>query len=183
MNGRITVMEGNLVEQKVDAVVNAANSALILGAGVAGAIRTAGGPEIQRECDELGPIEVGDAAISGAGNLPARYVVHAATMPPGGSASPQSIESSMRAVLKVARTAGVRTLAIPALGTGVGGVPLERCAKVLLGVARECQSGTDPFGEIRFVLFGEPSYRVFEMVLDAAKVAAQMERFKGKTGE
>ena len=85
MSGRITLAEGDITAQEVDAIVNAANSALVLGAGVAGAIREKGGPSIQQECDAIGPIEVGGAALTGAGELPARFVVHAAGMPPGGT--------------------------------------------------------------------------------------------------
>jgi len=178
MKGRIAIIEGNIAEQDVDAVVNAANSALILGSGVAGAIRALGGPSIQLECDAIGPIEVGAAAITGAGNLPARHVIHAASMPPGGHATEETVERSMRSALAVASKHRLRTLAVPALGAGVGGVSIERSAKILLGIAREVQAGPRPFDEIRFVLFGEPSYRVFEMVNDAVKVAAQMQRLK-----
>ena len=85
--GRIRLCEGDITEHAVDAIVNAANSHLVLGAGVAGAIRSKGGPSIQQECDAIGAIEVGGAAVTGAGDLPARYVIHAAGMPPGGSAT------------------------------------------------------------------------------------------------
>ena len=96
MSGRIVLTEGDITEQEVDAIVNAANSQLVLGAGVAGAIRAKGGPEVQRECDAIGPIEVGDAAVTGAGDLRARFVIHAAGMPPGGSASEASVRSAVR---------------------------------------------------------------------------------------
>jgi len=178
MKGRIAIVEGNIAEQDVDAVVNAANSALILGSGVAGAIRALGGPSIQQECNAIGAIEVGAAAITGGGNLPARYVIHAASMPPGGNATEETVEKSMRSALEVASAHDLRSLAVPALGAGVGGVSIERSAKILISVARKVQAGPKPFDEIRFVLFGEPSYRVFEMVNDAVKVAAQMQRFK-----
>ena len=85
--GRISLREGDITENAVDAIVNAANSDLVLGSGVAGAIREKGGASIQQECDAIGPIDVGDAAVTTAGELPARYVIHAAGMPPGGSAS------------------------------------------------------------------------------------------------
>ena len=178
MTGRIVLREGDITDQEVDAIVNAANSDLILGAGVAGAIRQKGGPTIQQECDRIGPIAVGDAAVTGAGNLPARFVIHAAGMPPGGVATEESVRSSMRRSLELAREQQCRTVAVPAIGAGIAGFPLQRCAEILLEEARAHLEAGGGVEEIRFVLFGEPTYRVFEMVDDAAKVAAQMERFE-----
>ena len=178
MTGRIVLREGDITDQEVDAIVNAANSDLILGAGVAGAIRQKGGPTIQQECDRIGPIAVGDAAVTGAGNLPARFVIHAAGMPPGGVATEESVRSSMRRSLELAREQQCRTVAVPAIGAGIAGFPLQRCAEILLEEARVHLEAGGGVEEIRFVLFGEPTYRVFEMVDDAAKVAAQMERFE-----
>jgi O-acetyl-ADP-ribose deacetylase (regulator of RNase III) len=180
MSGRIVLLEGDITAQAVDAIVNAANSQLVLGAGVAGAIRSRGGPEIQAECDRIGPIAVGEAAVTGAGALPARFVIHAAGMPLGGEASEASVRSAMRAALARARERGCRSVAVPAIGAGVGGVPLQRCAEILLEEARGHLAGETSLEEIRFVLFGEPAYRVFEMVNDAAKVAAQMERLRSR---
>ena len=102
MTGRITLLEGDITEQEVEAIVNAANSDLQLGAGVAGAIREKGGASIQAECDAIGPIEVGDAAVTGAGDLHARFVIHAAGMPPGGEADEQSVRSCVRRSLELA---------------------------------------------------------------------------------
>jgi O-acetyl-ADP-ribose deacetylase (regulator of RNase III) len=176
VTGRIAIREGDVTAQEVDAIVNAANSALVLGAGVAGAIRAKGGPSIQAECDAHGPVAVGEAAVTGAGTLPARFVIHAASMPPGGAASEASVRSSMRRALELARERGVRTIAVPAIGAGIAGFPLQRCAEVLIEEARRHLAEPTSVEEIRFVLFGEPAYRVFEMVHDAAKVAEQMER-------
>jgi O-acetyl-ADP-ribose deacetylase (regulator of RNase III) len=176
VTGRIVLREGDITEQEVDAIVNAANSDLILGAGVAGAIRQKGGPTIQQECDRIGPIAVGDAAVTGAGELPARFVIHAAGMPPGGVATEESVRSAMRRSLELAREKQCRTVAVPAIGAGIAGFPLQRCAEILLEEARAHLEAGGGVEEIRFVLFGEPTYRVFEMVDDAAKVAAQMER-------
>jgi O-acetyl-ADP-ribose deacetylase (regulator of RNase III) len=180
MAGRIVLAEGDITEQQVDAIVNAANSALQLGAGVAGAIREKGGPTIQSECDALAPIAVGDAALTGAGALPARFVIHAAGMPPGGAADDESIRASLRRSLEIASKSGCRTIAIPAIGAGIGGFPLQRCAEILLEEARAHLAGETGLEEIRFVLFGEPSYRVFEATLDAAKVREQMERLRSR---
>jgi O-acetyl-ADP-ribose deacetylase len=178
MSARVTIAEGDLTAQAVDAVVNAANSALVLGAGVAGAIRERGGPSIQAECDAIGPIAVGDAALTGAGELPARFVIHAASMPPGGAASEASVRSAMRRSLELARERGLRSIAVPAIGAGIAGFPLQRCAEILIEEARRHLASPTSLEEIRFVLFGEPAYRVFEMVHDAAKVAEQMERMR-----
>lgn len=177
---RITLAEGDLTEQPVDAIVNAANSNLLLGSGVAGAIARRGGPAIAAECAAHGPIAVGEAAITGAGLLPVRHVIHAAGMSLGGRATPESVDRALRAALECAVAAGVRTLAVPAIGAGVGGLALQTCAEISIACARrfaeEGQERTGSLEEVRFVLMGEPSYRVFEMVNDAAKVEAQMRR-------
>jgi O-acetyl-ADP-ribose deacetylase (regulator of RNase III) len=178
VSGRITLLEGDVTAQAVDAIVNAANSELVLGAGVAGAIRARGGPSIQEECDRHGAIAVGDAAVTGAGALAARFVIHAATMPPGGAASEESVRAAMRRSLERARELGCRTLAVPALGAGIAGLPVQRCAEILLEEARAHLASDTSLEEIRFVLFGEPAYRVFEMVNDRAKIAEQMARLR-----
>jgi O-acetyl-ADP-ribose deacetylase (regulator of RNase III) len=181
---RITLLEGDLTDQTVDAIVNAANNDLVLGSGVAGAIARRGGPSIAAECAAHGPIAVGEAALTGAGELAARFVIHAAGMGLGGRATEESVGNALRAALVCAARAGVRTLAVPALGTGVGGLGLQRCAEISLACARrfaEEEGATSSLQEIRFVLLGEPAYRVFEMVNDAAKVEAQMRRM-GRRG-
>ena len=176
---RITLVEGDLTEQTVDAIVNAANSDLLLGSGVAGSIARRGGAAIAAECAAHGPIRVGEAAITGGGLLPARFVIHAAGMALGGRATPESVESALRAALDCAAAVGVRTLAVPAIGAGVGGLGLQQCAEISIACARrfaEEKADSVSLEEVRFVLMGEPSYRVFEMVHDAAKVEAQMRR-------
>ena len=180
MKGRILLLEGDITGQEVDAIVNAANSDLILGAGVAGAIREKGGPSIQEECNAHGPVEVGGAAITGAGELPARFVIHAASMSPGGEATEESVRGSMRRSLELARENGCRSVAVPAIGAGIAGFSVQRCAEVLLEEARHHMDGETTLEEVRFVLFGEPTYRIFEMARDAAAVQAQMERLRSR---
>jgi O-acetyl-ADP-ribose deacetylase (regulator of RNase III) len=176
---RIVLLEGDITEQRVDAIVNAANSALALGSGVAGAIAERGGPAIAEACRAHGPIEVGEAAVTEAGDLPARCVIHAAGMPPGGSATAETVRSSLRAALALAVREGCRTLACPAIGAGVGGLSMQTCAEVSIDEARRfAEADPGALEEIRFVLYGEPAYRVFEMVNDAAKVEAQMRRLR-----
>jgi O-acetyl-ADP-ribose deacetylase len=178
LSGRVTLVEGDITEQAVDAIVNAANSALKLGAGVAGAIREKGGPSIQQECDAIGSIEVGDAAVTGAGALPARFVIHAAGMPPNGRATEDAVRRSARRSLALASERGCRTIAMPAIGAGIGGFSPQRCAEVLLEEARAHLAGETSLTEIRFVLFGEPSYRIFESAKDAIAVREQLARMR-----
>ncbi len=180
MTGRIVLREGDITEEEVDAIVNAANSALVLGAGVAGAIREKGGPSIQAECNEIGPIEVGDAVVTGAGNLPARYVIHAAGMPPGGAVTEESIRSCVARSLVLATERGCRSIALPAIGAGIGGFAVQRCAEIMLAEARVHLEGEQSLDEVRFVLFGEPTYRIFEMAKDAAAVEAQLARLRSR---
>ena len=175
---RIVLVEGDLTEQAVDAVVNAANRELVLGSGVAGAIDRLGGPSIGEECAAHGPIEIGDAAATGAGNLPARFVIHAAGMALGGEVSEDSLRACLRAALSLAEERGCETVAVPAIGAGVGGLSLQTCAEISLAEARRYSDEGGSLSEIRFVLFGEPAFRLFEMVNDAAKVEAQMRKLR-----
>jgi len=158
---RIVIIAGDLVEQDVDAIVNAANNDLLLGGGVAGAIRRRGGPAIQRECDAHGPVKVGEAAITGGGELPARHVIHAASMQLGASTTAESLRSSMDHAFRLAREHEVRTIAVPAVGTGIAGFPIDECARIMRDcVDRSLASGWQP-EEIRFVLFGEAARSAF----------------------
>jgi O-acetyl-ADP-ribose deacetylase (regulator of RNase III) len=113
---RIEIIEGDLTEMDVDAIVNAANNDLQLGGGVAGAIRRKGGPEIQKECDDIGQVPVGGAAITTGGKLKARFVIHAASMQLGGKTSPHSLRSSTAHSLRIAAQKGLKTIAFPAVG-------------------------------------------------------------------
>jgi O-acetyl-ADP-ribose deacetylase (regulator of RNase III) len=158
----IVIVSGDIVEQEVDAIVNAANNDLMLGAGVAGAIRRAGGPSIQDECDAHGPVRVGEAAITGAGNLRARFVLHAASMSLGGRTTRESLRSSMDDVFRLARDHGVRTMAVPAVGTGIAGFPIDECARVMAESLRAALDLGWQATEIRFVLLNEDTKRPFE---------------------
>jgi len=176
--GRIALQEGDITAAEVDAIVNAANNDLVLGAGVAGAIRQKGGPSIQAECDAHGPVEVGSAAITGAGDLPACHVIHAASMRLGGTTTEEALRSSTRRSLELADEHGLRTIALPAIGTGIGGLSVQRCAEIMLEEAQAHLDAGSGLEEIRFVLFGEPAYRVFEQVRDAARIRAQLDRMR-----
>lgn len=128
--------QGDITTYDGDAIVNAANNHLILGAGVAGAIRRAGGPAIQEECDRHGPIAVGEAAITGAGRLPVRWVIHAAAMGDE-PVSERSIRHSTAASVRLAAEHGARRLAFPVLGSGIGGFEFRRAAEVMLEAVGE----------------------------------------------
>ena len=126
----IAVRQGDITTFEGDAVVNAANNHLELGAGVAGAIRRAGGPSIQEECDRHGPIAVGEAAVTGAGNMGARWVIHAAAMGDE-PVSERSIRDSTIASLKLAAARGAKSIAFPVLGSGIGGFDFDRAAEIM----------------------------------------------------
>ena len=162
------IIEGDITEQDVDAIVNAANNDLVLGGGVAGAIRSKGGPAIQEECDAHGPVPVGSAAITGAGNLQARHVIHAASMSLGGRTGATALRSSMDATFRIAHENSVRTIAVPAVGTGIAGFPIDQCAAIMAGCLRHALvAGWQP-DEVRFVLFGSSAHQEFQKHFEAA---------------
>jgi O-acetyl-ADP-ribose deacetylase (regulator of RNase III) len=156
--GLVEVVRGDITAQRVDAIVNAANSSLLGGGGVDGAIHRAGGPAILEECRLLGGCETGDAKATGGGNLPARWVIH--TVGPvwrGGSQGEEELLASChRRALDVARELGARSVAFPAISTGVYGYPVELAAPVAVGAVR----GHD-LDVVRFVLFGDEAYDAF----------------------
>lgn len=158
---RVQVMQGDLTRQDVDAIVNAANNDLILGGGVAGAIARAGGASIQAECRGIGPIEVGDAAITGGGSLKARHVIHAASMRLGGRTTTENLRSSTRRSLEIANEHGLTSIAFPAVGTGIAGFPMAECAQIMITeVVDHARRGTS-LREVRFVLFDVDAEAVF----------------------
>jgi O-acetyl-ADP-ribose deacetylase (regulator of RNase III) len=158
---RIVIIAGDLVEQDVDAIVNAANNDLILGGGVAGAIRSRGGPTIQAECDAHGPVKVGEAAVTGGGELPAHHVIHAASMALGGATTADSLQSSMDHAFRLAQQLGAQTIGVPAVGTGIAGFPIDACAVIMAqALRRALDNGWTP-DEVRFVLFGDGARRAF----------------------
>jgi O-acetyl-ADP-ribose deacetylase (regulator of RNase III) len=160
----IVFVKGDLTEMAVDAIVNAANNDLQLGAGVAGAIRRKGGPSIQKECDEIGSIPIGSAAITGGGNLKARHVIHAASMQLGGRTTPESLRGSTAWSLRLARDHGLNSVAFPAVGTGIAGFPLRECAEIMLReVVAHLKSKTS-VATVYFALFDAAALDVFQTV-------------------
>jgi O-acetyl-ADP-ribose deacetylase (regulator of RNase III) len=159
---RIVIQQGDLTEMETDAIVNAANNDLILGGGVAGAIRRKGGEDIQRECDATGSIPVGFAAITTGGKLKARFVIHAASMQLGGKTTADSLRKSTAHSLRIAAERGLKSIAFPAVGTGVAGFPLQDCAEIMLRVTATHLQGDTSLSTVYFVLFDVAAKRVFD---------------------
>ena len=160
----IEVVEGDITKLELDAITNAANTDLRHGGGVAGAISRAGGPSIQAESDGLAPIELGAAVATGGGDLPARWVIHAATMHLGGPTSAEAIRAATASALRVADELGARSLALVAFGTGVGGFPLDDAARIEAEEVRRHLGGQTGLERVVFCVFGEPARAAFERV-------------------
>ena len=163
----IEVVEGDITELEVDAIANAANTDLRHGGGVAGAISRAGGPSIQAESDRLASIELGEAVATGAGELPARWVIHAATMHLGGPTSADAIRAATASALRVADELGARSLGLVAFGTGVGGFPVADAARIEVEEVRRHLEGESGLERIVFCLFGEPARAAFQQAVGA----------------
>ena len=164
---KIALQQGDITDAGVDAIVNAANTRLQLGAGVAGAIRRKGGPTIQQECDQIGPVSLGEAALTSGGQLKARHVIHAASMHLGGLTNEGSLRDATVNSLKRAVEKQLTSIAFPAIGTGVAGFPLSRCAQVMLEEVRKHLSGPTTLERVLFVLFDTPALTSFERTLAA----------------
>jgi O-acetyl-ADP-ribose deacetylase (regulator of RNase III) len=154
----LEVIDGDVTKLEVDAIANAANTMLMHGGGVAGAISRAAGPEVQRESDAKAPIALGEAVETTAGDMPARWVIHAATMELGGPTSADIIERATRSTLAKAEELGARSLALVAFGTGVGGFSLDKAASIMVSAARE---HTGELERIVFAVHGEEAERAF----------------------
>ena len=161
----IEIIEGDITEQAVEAIVNAANNQLILGSGVAGAIKRKGGPAIQAECVRIGPIEIGEAAITTGGNLKAKWVIHAASMGLGIPATSESLKASTIASMEIARERKLSSIAFPALGTGVAGFSFVECAEIMIGAVKRFLDANEYPRRVIFCLWGEGAFGVFKEVL------------------
>jgi O-acetyl-ADP-ribose deacetylase len=161
----LEVLQGDVTRLEVDAIANAANTELLHGGGVAAAIRRAGGPTVQEESHARAPIGLGEAVETSAGEMPARWIIHAATMELGGPTSAEIIEEATRSTLAKAEELGARSLALVAFGTGVGGFPLDDAARLMVGAVRE----HDPrsLERVVFTVHGEDAERAFQRAVDA----------------
>jgi O-acetyl-ADP-ribose deacetylase (regulator of RNase III) len=163
----IRLVQGDITEQATDAIVNAANNELWMGSGVAGAIKSKGGVEIEKEAISLGPIEVGEAAITGGGRLKARYVIHAAGMGRDLRTDERKIRSTTINSLKRAEEKSLKSVAFPSIGTGVGGFSLEKAAEVMLDAVKNyLEAEGSKLELIVFVLWGEEAYGAFKERMD-----------------
>jgi O-acetyl-ADP-ribose deacetylase (regulator of RNase III) len=164
----VEVLEADITTLDVDAIANAANTRLIHGGGVAGAIARAGGPAVQRESEERAPIALGEAVETGAGDMPARWVIHAATMELGGPTSADIIRAATASTLVLADSLGARSLALVAFGTGVGGFPLDLAARIEAEeVRRHLDAGGSGLERIVFCVRGDDAREAFERALGA----------------
>ena len=167
MAGRITVAQGDITKQRVDAIVNAANERLRGGGGVDGAIHRAAGPELLEECIQIGGCPTGEARITKGYRLPARYVIH--TVGPvwhgGDRGEPEKLAACYRNSLQLAAENGSRTIAFPGISTGVYGYPLEDATRLAMATVRDCLAGLPTIEEVRFVTFGEQATEVAERTL------------------
>src|SRR3954468_10468133 len=163
---RLEVREGDIAAVEADAVANAANDALWMGAGVAGALKRAGGDEIEREAMAQGPIELGSAVATTAGRLPARWGVHGAVMGQELRTNADLVRRTPRSCLELADELGCRSLALPAFGTGVGGFALGECARLMVGVARGYGARSLEGG--LFAVFGDAARAAFESALGSS---------------
>lgn len=172
---QIVFQQGDLTEMDVDAIVNAANNDLQLGGGVAGAIRRKGGESIQRECDAIGSIPVGGAAITSGGKLKAPHVIHAASMELGGQTTARALRSSTAHSLRVAAEKGLATIAFPAVGTGIAGFPMQECAEIMLREVVEYLKRPTSLKAVYFVLFDKQALEVFERVWKEMKTQGKLD--------
>lgn len=167
----LELVQGDITEQDTDAIVNAANSQLILGGGVAGAIRRKGGPSIQQECHQKAPIPVGGAVLTGAGNLKARYVIHAVGPQMGEGDEDRKLRRAALSCLQVADAHRLQSIAFCAISTGIFGYPIDRCARILLKTAAEFLQNNPQttLQRLVFCLYDRSAYDVFAAALEELK--------------
>lgn len=167
INNRVLeLLDNDLTEMDTDAIVNAANAQLILGGGVAGAIRRKGGPEIQAECDKTGGTFVGGAVITTGGNLKARHVIHAVGPRMGEGDEDRKLKNATLNSLKVADENHLKSISFPAISTGIFGFPIGRCAEIMLKTTIDYLNGPNGLEKVVFCLFGRDSYEVFARRLE-----------------
>jgi len=164
MQLKIQFVKGDITEMAVDAIVNAANNDLILGAGVAGAIRRKGGARIEEECQRVGPVKMGEAAVTTGGNLKALYVIHAASLRLGGRTTADSLGAATRNSLLRAEEKTIKSIAFSAVGTGIAGFPLEDCARIMIGEVLRHLKMRSSLEKIYFVLYDDAALKVFQDV-------------------
>jgi O-acetyl-ADP-ribose deacetylase (regulator of RNase III) len=166
VNCVLELLEGDITEMQTEAIVNAANARLILGGGVAGAIRKKGGPKIQQECNKIGGTYVGGAVITTGGSLKAKYVIHAVGPRMGEGNEDEKLKNATLNSLKLADQNNIKSISFPAISTGIFGFPIERCTKIMLRTTIEYLEGQTGLEKVIFCLFGRDSFEVFEKQLE-----------------
>jgi O-acetyl-ADP-ribose deacetylase (regulator of RNase III) len=164
-NARIELEQGDITELEVDAVVNAANSSLILGGGVAGAIRMKGGPKIQEECNKIGGTPVGTAVITTGGNLNAKYVIHAVGPRMGEGNEDEKLKNATINSLKLMDENNLKSIAFPAISTGIFGYPIDKCSKIMISTAKQFLESDTQITKVIFCLYTKIDYDVFKKEL------------------
>ena len=166
-HGRIELVEGDITQQDTEAIVNAANRTLLGGGGVDGAIHRVGGPQVLEECKRIGGCPTGEARITTGGRLKARYVIH--TVGPvyrgGNRGEPELLANAYRNSLKVASENGIKSLSFPSISTGVYNYPIEKASQLALNTVKDYLNSSQDIPLVRFVLFGNPDYTVYERTL------------------
>ncbi len=165
-NAKIKLVQGDITELNTDVIVNAANAQLILGGGVAGAIRRKGGPSIQEECNKIGSTFVGGAIITTGGNLKAGHVIHAVGPRMGEGDEDAKLKEAVINSFKLMDKHALKTIAFPAISTGIFGYPIERCSEVMISTAKEYLIGDTQIKEVIFCLYSSPDFEVFDSELD-----------------
>ena len=160
-NSALELVEGDITEMQTEAIVNVANAQLVLGGGVAGAIRRKGGPKIQQECNKIGGTFVGGAVVTTAGDLKAKYVIHAVGPRMGEGAEDEKLKNATMNSLKLADENNLKSISFPAISTGIFGFPIQKCAEIMLQTAIDYLKGQTGLEKVLFVLFGRDSYEVF----------------------
>ena len=172
---KIVLQQGDITEMDIDAIVNPANDHLQLGGGLAGTIRRKGGESIQRECNDIGMIPVGGAAITTAGKLKPRNVIHAASMELGGYTTARALRGSTAHSLRIAAERNLQTIAFPAIGTGIGGFPLSECAAIMLHEVVEHLKRPTTLQKVFFVLYDAKALATFEKAMSDMKERGELE--------
>jgi len=162
---QLELVEGDITELDVDGIVNAANEQLQLGTGVAGAIRSKGGPSIQEECDRIGGTPVGTAVMTGAGHLKARWVIHAVGPRMGEGDEDRKLASAVRSALALSDRRGLKSIALPALSTGIFGFPMERAARIMLTEIHRYLQGGTKLERVLVVLWGDDAFETWRREL------------------
>ena len=164
-NTLLELIQGDITEQNTDAIVNAANTALQLGGGVAGTIRKQGGPVIQEECNRIGSIQVGGAVITTGGNLSSKYVIHAVGPIFGENHEDEKLKDATLNSLLLADKNSLKSIAFPAISTGIFGFPLDRCATIMLSTTIAYLDGPTELEKVLYCLYDKHTLNIFEQTL------------------